>query len=326
MDTPTVSIGMPVYNSERVLRRALDSLCAQTYRHLEIVICDNASTDGTAEICREYAARDSRVKYFRNEQNIGAIRNFRRVLQLSNGKYFTWASADDERPAGAIGGCVQALERDPESVMAHGPIEAMLPEPPADVLVANDMDLSDRRVDIRVKTFTARLQHNAILYGVYRRAALAASRLGDHFGHDYLFCLDTCVRGPIAYVSAPLIRYYHRNNVLESPMYDWLPLSLRDLVFYRGVRRYKCWLTLLLGCHYLFADPMLTLRTATRASFAHARAFVARYPWHLVTEIVFLAFTPLYFAMAPLRPASVRAAGVLKRHGLLHDAADRAGS
>jgi glycosyltransferase involved in cell wall biosynthesis len=323
MDT-TVSIGMPVYNSERVLRAALDSLRAQSYQQFEIVISDNASTDGTAEICREYAALDSRVKYFRNEHNIGAIRNFRRVLDLSTGKYFTWASADDERPARAIEECVDALEREPESVMAHGPVEAMLPEPPTAVVVANAMDLSDRRVDARVRTFTERLEHNAILYGVYRRAALTGSRLGDHFGHDYLFCLNTCVRGPFAYVSAPLIRYQHRNNAIESPMYDWLPPSLRDLVFYRGVRRYKCWLTLVLGCCYLYADPTLSVSTATRASLAHFRSFVARYPRHLVTEVAFLAFTPVYFVMAPLRPASVKAAGVLKRHGLLNSAADRA--
>lgn len=91
---PLVSIGMPVYNGEKYIRQALDSLLAQDYGHFELIISDNASTDGTPEICREYAARDSRIAYYRNQENMGAAWNFKRVLDLAAGEYFMWLPHD----------------------------------------------------------------------------------------------------------------------------------------------------------------------------------------------------------------------------------------
>ena len=77
---PRVSIGMPVYNGENYLAQALDSLLAQTFTDFEIVICGNASTDGTEALCREYAERDARIVYRRNESNVGAAANFNKVF------------------------------------------------------------------------------------------------------------------------------------------------------------------------------------------------------------------------------------------------------
>lgn len=92
---PLVSIGMAVYNGEDFLCKAVDSLLAQDIQDFELIISDNASTDRTPELCRQYAARDAKVRYYRNEENIGALRNFSRVFELSSGKYFMWASHDD---------------------------------------------------------------------------------------------------------------------------------------------------------------------------------------------------------------------------------------
>jgi len=92
---PLVSIGMPVYNGERFIRQALDSLLAQDYENFELIISDNASTDGTQEICLEYRAQDGRIRYYRNENNLGALANFNRVLGLAQGPYFMWISHDD---------------------------------------------------------------------------------------------------------------------------------------------------------------------------------------------------------------------------------------
>jgi glycosyltransferase involved in cell wall biosynthesis len=94
---PLVSIGLPVYNGEMDIARALDCLLAQTFANFELIIADNASTDGTERICRAYAARDSRIRYVRHAQNLGAIANFSFVLQEAVGDYFMWAAADDER-------------------------------------------------------------------------------------------------------------------------------------------------------------------------------------------------------------------------------------
>lgn len=90
-----ISVGLPVYNGDAFLKDALNSLLAQTYSNLEIIISDNCSTDKTRQICLEYEAEDSRIRYIRQEQNIGATANFNYVLRQARGEYFMWAAHDD---------------------------------------------------------------------------------------------------------------------------------------------------------------------------------------------------------------------------------------
>jgi glycosyltransferase involved in cell wall biosynthesis len=115
---PKVSIGMPVYNGEKFIQRALDSLLAQTFKNFELNICDNASTDGTQRICLEYSGKDERIRYYRNDINIQPIQNFNRVLGHASGQYFMWAAHDDRWAPSFIESLVQALDSDPESVLA----------------------------------------------------------------------------------------------------------------------------------------------------------------------------------------------------------------
>lgn len=92
---PKVTIGMPVYNGQLFVRAALDALLAQTFTDFELIISDNASTDNTESICREYAVRNTRIRYVRHNENRGALANFQYVLDEARGKYFMWAAADD---------------------------------------------------------------------------------------------------------------------------------------------------------------------------------------------------------------------------------------
>jgi glycosyltransferase involved in cell wall biosynthesis len=108
-----------VYNGERFLLRSLDSLLRQTFRDFELIISDNASTDRTEEICREYAARDGRIRYHRNPKNMGAGWNIRRVCELATGRYFKWAAADDLLEPDFLRQCVTALESDSTYVLAY---------------------------------------------------------------------------------------------------------------------------------------------------------------------------------------------------------------
>jgi len=95
-EPPKVSIGMPVYNGEKYIRDALESLLQQTYTNYELVVSDNASSDRTGEICQEYAGKDERISYFRQERNIGAAANFQFVLDHARANLFMWAAYDDE--------------------------------------------------------------------------------------------------------------------------------------------------------------------------------------------------------------------------------------
>ena len=117
--SPLLSIGLFVYNGEAFLQETLDSILAQTFRDFELIISDNASSDATQQISERYAAADSRIRYFRNQINMGAGWNIRRVFSLATGKYFKWAACDDLYEPSFLGTCVAALERDSSCVVAH---------------------------------------------------------------------------------------------------------------------------------------------------------------------------------------------------------------
>lgn len=115
---PLVTIGMPIYNEARFLESALKSLLSQDYDHVRILISDNASTDGTGEIGLRTAEADDRVTYSRTEENIGVAANFRRVLEMADGKYFMWAAGHDAWSPDLLRESVAALEANPAASIA----------------------------------------------------------------------------------------------------------------------------------------------------------------------------------------------------------------
>ena len=117
---PRVSVGMPVYNSERYLEEALESLLAQSFGDVELVVSDNASSDRTGDICRAYASKDERIRYFRMRRNYGVIDNFNNVFRLSTGEYFKWAASDDVCGRDYLSRAVEVLDQDPSTVLVWG--------------------------------------------------------------------------------------------------------------------------------------------------------------------------------------------------------------
>src|SRR4051812_21445947 len=111
------SIGLPVYNGENHLRQSIESILAQTWQDFEFIISDNASVDSTPDICREYAERDSRIRYIRQPSNCGLSRNTNFVFEQSTGEYFKWVSHDDIHVPEFLARCVEVLDRSPSAVM-----------------------------------------------------------------------------------------------------------------------------------------------------------------------------------------------------------------
>lgn len=116
---PRVSIGLPVYNAQQFVEQAIDSLLEQTFEDFELIISDNASTDATEEICRAYEARDPRIRYVRQKENVGAVPNFNRVFQLARGALFKWAAFDDICAPTFVERCVAVLEADADVAWCH---------------------------------------------------------------------------------------------------------------------------------------------------------------------------------------------------------------
>ena len=118
---PLVTIGLPVYNGGQFLATALDSLLGQTFTDFELIISDNASTDTTEEICREYARADARVRYRRSSENRGFTWNANRVVELAAGKFFRWAAHDDACLPTFLERCVETLRSESPSVVLAYP-------------------------------------------------------------------------------------------------------------------------------------------------------------------------------------------------------------
>ncbi|MGB1124046.1 MAG: glycosyltransferase family 2 protein [Phycisphaeraceae bacterium] len=116
---PHVSIGFPVFNAEANLRQSLDSILAQTYTDFELLISDNCSTDGTAEICKEYVARDPRIRYERQPRNMGIQYNFNYTVQMARGELFKWTAADVIHDPTFLERCVTTLDEDEAIVCCH---------------------------------------------------------------------------------------------------------------------------------------------------------------------------------------------------------------
>ena len=209
-DTPTLSIGLPVYNGEHFLAEALNALLAQTYRDFELIISDNASTDRTADICREYAARDGRIRYVRQPVNIGAAPNHNALVLLARGRYFKWASHDDLYAPTLLQRCVEVLETDPEPVLVH----------------AGDAIIDDRGEIVRTEPYpldTANPRPSARLrsllyvpggndfYGVIRTDVLRrVDPHGSYYNADRTLVASLCLQGP--FYQVPEVLYFRRDH------------------------------------------------------------------------------------------------------------------
>lgn len=116
---PRLTIGLPVYNSERYLAESVESLLGQSYTDFELIISDNASTDDTPGICERYAKQDPRIRYYRQPQNIGLAPNHNFCAEQARGDLFKWAAGDDLYHRSLLLRCVEALDERPEVVLVH---------------------------------------------------------------------------------------------------------------------------------------------------------------------------------------------------------------
>lgn len=193
--SPVVSIGLPVYNGEKVIARAIKSLLGQTFSGFELIISDNASNDATADICKSYAAIDDRIKYVRQPNNIGSVGNFRFVLDQSVGEYFMWAADDDVRTPGFIAANLEILDQDPACAFSSSPNCFEGDEEDGDRL--QDFSLAGSLYD-RLSGFIDNpwVSHGCF-YSLFRRKHLADSPglIADYLAFDWSVDVHLLARG-----------------------------------------------------------------------------------------------------------------------------------
>ena len=217
--SPRVSIGVAVYNGERFLGKTLDSLLAQTFTEFEIIICDNCSEDKTEQICRSYAASDPRIRYHRNNTNIGAPRNFNLVTTLSRGEYFKWSGADDLCAPTMIERCMEVLNKRTDVVLCY---------PKTRLIDDHDIPIQDYedRLDLQLASPSWRLacllwnirMCNAV-FGLIRSSVLKRTHLyATYSNSDIVFLAELALYGLFVELPEPL--FFRRTFELSAVKYQ----------------------------------------------------------------------------------------------------------
>jgi glycosyltransferase involved in cell wall biosynthesis len=210
--SPTVGIGMPVFNGEQFLENAIESLLGQTFEDFELVIVDNHSTDGTSEICRSFVSRDPRVRYIRQRQNYGINHNFNSAFRLTSGQYFKWAAYDDVCAPEFLARCVEVLDADPSVALAYPEMpwidetgSRLEPRRKSFDPAALQMTASDDAAE-RFTATMHNLWYTEHLDGLIRASALAETRLyHNHFMADHILLSELCLYGRFHRIPEPLM-------------------------------------------------------------------------------------------------------------------------
>jgi glycosyltransferase involved in cell wall biosynthesis len=219
-----VSVLMPTFNGQRYLLDALRSAVAQTYEHLEIVICDDGSSDATLEIARSFAAADPRVRIHLNEVRLGVVGNFERCLALASGPYVKYLMQDDLLEPHAVERLLEALLEADDVVLATSRRTRIdeRGEPLPDGPEVRSPYARDTFVDGRVLGDTV-LEANLNLIGepscvLFRRSALGETPPFSLGGAPYRYLADLALwttllsRGRAAYLVDPLSRFRHHDD------------------------------------------------------------------------------------------------------------------
>jgi glycosyltransferase involved in cell wall biosynthesis len=209
---PLVSIGMPVFNGELYVVAAIESLLAQTFADFELIVCDNASTDRTSDICLDYAARDARIRYVRNPRNLGAGPNFDMAFHQARGCYFQWAAHDDMFAPDYLAHTVAALEANPDAVLCTVGIVEIGPNDEALRRYVTPLDAATSDDPVRRFGCVIHTRHQAEdFFGLYRRTALLGTALiGSYSGSDRVLLAEVALRGRWVRLPEPL--FLHREH------------------------------------------------------------------------------------------------------------------
>jgi glycosyltransferase involved in cell wall biosynthesis len=263
---PTVGLGMPVYNGERFVAAAIRSVLEQTFSDFELVICDNASTDRTQAICASFAEREPRIRYFRNDTNLGAHPNYNRSFELSRGRYFKWAAHDDVLQPDFLRACVDAMEQNTDAALCQSDID-YIDEAGQSIGTCRSHLAGADSADptTRFAALVLRPHDCQAMMGLFRREILARSMLLPSFhGADRAMLAQIALFGRYLQVPGALIQVrdhserYSRSRTRPQDRAAWHDTSSRSRLNFPVWRTYRTyWQSI--------ADAPLPYRVKVRA-------------------------------------------------------------
>jgi glycosyltransferase involved in cell wall biosynthesis len=232
---PKVSVGLPVYNGERYLSNALRRLLDQDFEDFELIVCDNASTDRTQEICRSFAETDRRIRYLRNPVNIGLAANHNRTFQLSTGQYFKWAAHDDDFPPAMLSRFVSVLEESSPGVsVVYSRCEYIDEFGNVQGIDSDGVDNEDPRPHVRLFHYLRHVHMYNCPYGLIRSDMMRKTRgHGSYPMADHVLFAELAMLGVFIELPQPLLRI--RRHPGRTFTANKTPEALREL-FAPGLR------------------------------------------------------------------------------------------
>lgn len=191
-----LSIGVPVFNGERYLAAALQSVLDGSFADFEVIISDNGSTDGTEEISRAFVAKDDRIRYLRNASNIGPNPNYNRVFRAATGTYFKWLAYDDLCGPDMLARCVEILDRDPSIVLCSARYVEIGEDGQPVAEQPYRIDLTSSKPHVRLGQLMCTSRGHPILYGVIRAETLRRTKLlAPYRGSDRALLAELTLHG-----------------------------------------------------------------------------------------------------------------------------------
>ena len=206
-EVPLVSVGLPVFNGEAFLEDAIRSVLSQTLGDLELILCDNASSDRTAEICCDYAAREPRVRYFRNPRNLGAAANYNLTFSHARGRYFKWLAHDDRMLPSFLAKTYRVLEERRDAVLCNTVVSYIDSGGTHLGLYDSKLAGADSYSPSARFAWMVLRSHTCVdFFGLIRREALRNSLLhGTFHGADRALLAQLALRGRMVQLPAPLL-------------------------------------------------------------------------------------------------------------------------
>ena len=193
---PQVSIAMPVYNGEKFIKSAIDSILNQTFDDFELLISDNASTDKTAEICMSY--RDKRIKYYANKKNIGAVYNYNSLFYKATGQYFKWHAYDDICMPTYLEKCVKILDYNPSVVLCYPKTTYIDKNGDKICDYEDNLNLYHNKPHLRLRHLVKNINYCNAVMGIIRSSGLRQTKLFNKYqATDSILLVELCLIGKI---------------------------------------------------------------------------------------------------------------------------------
>jgi glycosyltransferase involved in cell wall biosynthesis len=223
-----VTIGLPVYNGAAYIDATLRSLLAQTHANLRVLVSDNASTDGTIDILRKYAERDSRIELHEQPRNIGASANFAFVLKSARTEWFMFAAHDDKWSPNFVGSLIEVAASHPSADMLVPQVHFTFEDGRIPIRSPLDESVFGMRGSSKVRSIL-KAAHGSWLYGLHRTQCLKdafrhAAAYPHVWGSDLILLLPAILRGNIAGTNEAV--FSHLETPLSRQLYR--PASPRD--------------------------------------------------------------------------------------------------